>query len=385
MNQNNKLNYSLSYWEKEIFFKPFDLLIIGGGIVGLSAALRAKAIAPKARIALFERGPLPIGASTRNAGFACFGSASELVDDIEKYGQEEVFGLVKKRWEGLQRLRERLGDSFIDYKNWGGYELFRPSDGERFEKCMEWLPRLNERVGAITGQKESYCRVDHKIKDFGFAGVNRLLLNKSEGQLNTGLMMSRLLQLASQSNILMYNGIEVTNWGEDNSGVEIETQLSWKVKANKVLFTTNGFIGKHFPDLDVRAARNQVLVTKPIPELKLKGCFHYDRGFYYFRNIEGRILLGGGRNLAPDIEQTDKFETTALIQDALQQILREVILSGQEVEVDYWWSGILGVGKPKSPIIEKVSPRVALAVRLGGMGVAIGTLVGEEGAELLLK
>jgi gamma-glutamylputrescine oxidase len=385
LNHNKQFSYGLSYWEKASFFEPFDFLVIGGGIVGLSAALSAKTLAPQARVALFERGPLPIGASTRNAGFACFGSASELVEDIEKYGEEAVFDLVAKRWQGLQRLRARLGDAHLDYNNWGGYELFRTDDDELFEKCMDWLPVLNRKLGAITNEREVYSPVDHKIRDYGFAGVKHLLLNKCEGQLNTGAMMSRLIQLAHQANVLIYNGVEVTNWAEQGEEVEIETQFSWKVKAHKVLFTTNGFARQHFPHLDVQPARNQVLVTRPLPKLKFKGCFHYDRGYYYFRNIDGRILLGGGRNLAPDSEQTDQFETTPLIQNALRQLLKDVIVPGQEVEVDYWWSGILGVGKPKKPIIEKVSPRVALAVRLGGMGVAIGTLVGEEGAELLMS
>jgi len=52
--------------------------------------------------------------------------------------------------------------------------------------------------------------------------------------------------------------------------------------------------------------------------------------------------------------------------------------------VDTWWSGILGIGTVKKPIVQKIAPHVAVAVRLGGMGVAIGSLVGEEGAALLL-
>ncbi|MCB9063498.1 MAG: FAD-binding oxidoreductase, partial [Halobacteriovoraceae bacterium] len=119
------------------------------------------------------------------------------------------------------------------------------------------------------------------------------------------------------------------------------------------------------------------------PQLPLRGCFHYDRGYYYFRNIDNRILLGGGRNLDKQGETTDEFGTTPLIRNALLRLLKEVILPGREVAVDSWWSGILGVGSRKAPIIRQVSPHVVAAVRLGGMGVAIGMLVGEEGAEVV--
>jgi hypothetical protein len=44
----------------------------------------------------------------------------------------------------------------------------------------------------------------------------------------------------------------------------------------------------------------------------------------------------------------------------------------------------MGVGKQKKPILEKLSPKVYCGVRLGGMGVAIGSLVGKELANLSL-
>ncbi len=127
-----------------------------------------------------------------------------------------------------------------------------------------------------------------------------------------------------------------------------------------------------------------MLITEPIPNLKCKACFHYDRGYVYFRGIDNRILLGGGRNLALKQETTDEFGTTENIKAALLKLLREVILPGRAVEVAHWWSGIMGVGAEKKPIVKKVGEHIVVAVRMGGMGVAIGSLVGEEGARLLL-
>ena len=81
----------------------------------------------------------------------------------------------------------------------------------------------------------------------------------------------------------------------------------------------------------------------------------------------------------------DRFGTTPLIKNALLEILKTTILSNQKFEVEQWWSGILGVGNIKSPIVKMISKNVGVAVRMGGMGVAIGSLVGEEGAELILN
>ena len=63
----------LSYWEKTSFF-DYDVIVIGSGIVGLNAAIHLKKSSPALKISVLESGFLPTGASTKNAGFACFGS-----------------------------------------------------------------------------------------------------------------------------------------------------------------------------------------------------------------------------------------------------------------------------------------------------------------------
>jgi glycine/D-amino acid oxidase-like deaminating enzyme len=91
----------LSYWEYKSWFQNIDFTIIGSGIVGLHAALHLRKRFPESKILVIEKGSLPEGASTKNAGFACFGSLSEIVDDLKSQTPEEVFQLISKRWEGL--------------------------------------------------------------------------------------------------------------------------------------------------------------------------------------------------------------------------------------------------------------------------------------------
>ncbi len=382
--QKKPLTYQLSYWERESFFRDIDIAVIGSGIVGLSAALRARELAPSARIAVLERGPLPLGASTRNAGFACFGSVSELLDDIGKQGEDAAWALVEKRWRGLQRLRHRLGDGRIRYEGLGGFELFRPEETERAARCAEAIPHFNRQLRPITGLPETYRLANHRIGEFAFNGVSQLIWNAGEGQIHTGEMAKALQEKALQAGISIFHGLPVQALESIPGGVEILSGFGWSFRAGSALIATNGFARQLLPEIAVQPARNQVLITAPLPGLRIKGCFHYDRGYFYFRNIDNRILLGGGRNLDEAGETTDEFGTTPLIRDALLRLLHETILPGQEVEIASWWSGIMGVGTEKAPIIRQTAPNVVVAVRLGGMGVAIGTLVGEEGAELLL-
>ena len=67
-----------SIWEKESFFKHQDIIIVGSGFAGLWSAYFLSRKHKKAKITIVEKEPIPTGASTRNAGFACFGSLPEL-------------------------------------------------------------------------------------------------------------------------------------------------------------------------------------------------------------------------------------------------------------------------------------------------------------------
>jgi glycine/D-amino acid oxidase-like deaminating enzyme len=378
------LNYNLSYWERETFFKDIDLAIIGSGIVGLAAAIHAKTTNPNLQVAILERGTLPIGASTRNAGFACLGSMTELLDDLSRMTEDDVLALVEQRWRGLHLLRSIVGDQNMDFEMLGGYELFTDDEESVFQECLERMPDLNQKMASITGVNDTYQPVDECLPSFGFHGVRHLILNRSEGQVHTGKMMKKLLELAHAKGVRIFNGIGIRSITDTENGVQLETDFGWQLHAPKVLVAVNGFAKRLLPDIDVIPARNQVLITKKIPNLAVKGCFHYDRGYYYFRNIDGRILLGGGRFLAFEEETTDQFGSNEMIRSALAQLLHTVICPEQKPAIDSWWSGILGLGPIKKPIIEKVSSNVVVSVRLSGMGVAIGSLVGRSGADLVM-
>ena len=98
----------LSYWELKNWFTNVDYTIVGSGIVGLHAALRLRERFPMAKILVLEKGILPQGASTKNAGFACFGSLSEILEDLKTHTEEDVLQLIEKRCNGLQLLRNKF-------------------------------------------------------------------------------------------------------------------------------------------------------------------------------------------------------------------------------------------------------------------------------------
>lgn len=368
----------LSYWEYKTWLSDVDFTVIGSGIVGLNCALQLKKKHPKSKVLVLEKGMLPQGASTKNAGFACFGSASELLSDLEKHTEEEVIELVKKRWNGIQLLRQLLGDKPIGFELNGGHELFLKSNKELYGNCLHGIDKLNQMLTPIFGENP----FQKTTNTFGFEKVfENYITHRFEGQLNTGMLMDALLQKALKLGVRILNVVEVIEFNDSNNSVSIQTD-AFSFNSKKAFVATNGFASKLLKKETVLPARAQVLVTKPIKDLKVKGTFHLDEGYYYFRNINDRILLGGGRNLDFKTEETTEFGNTSIIQNKLEELLETVILPNHQFEIEHRWSGIMGVGKQKSPIIKAISSNVFCGVRLGGMGVALGSLVGKELANL---
>lgn len=373
----------LSFWEKKTYLNNIDVVVIGSGIVGLNAALNLKKKNKKLKIVVLERGFLPMGASSKNAGFACFGSPSELLDDLKSHSESEVFALVEKRWKGLQRLIKNLGKENIDFHNWGGYEVF--DSNEEYERCADEIDYLNKNVASIIGKKNVYKKADDKLRAFGFKHFKHMLLNTAEGQIDTGKMIAVLIQKVRNSGVEIMPGAEVLGLEDTGNAVEILMAEGLILKCKKVIIATNGFAKQFLPSYDVLPARAQVFVTAPIKNLKFKGTFHYQSGYYYFRNIGNRVLFGGGRNLDFKTEETTEFGLTLLVQNKLEEMLKTMIVPYGKPEVEMRWSGIMGVGSQKKAIVRMVSPNIVCAVRMGGMGVAIGSLVGEEAAQFLIE
>jgi glycine/D-amino acid oxidase-like deaminating enzyme len=367
---------SYSYWELKEWFTNIDFAIVGSGIVGLNCALELKKKHPKAKVVILEKGMLPQGASTKNAGFACFGSLSELIDDLKTHTDEEVFNLVDKRWKGLQLLRNNLDDKNIDFQQNYGFELCE--DEAFFNECISKKREINQLLKPIF-KADVFSISDNT---FNFKKVHdTYLVNNFEGQIDTGKMAFELLKKVQSLGVKILNNISVESFEEKEREVHIKTNRL-DFYTNKLLIATNGFSNQLFKE-KVQPARAQVLITKPIKNLHIKGTFHLEEGYYYFRNIHNRILLGGGRNLDFETEETTQFGETTLIQNKLENLLKTTILPNTAFEITHRWSGIMGVGNQKTPIVKQLSENSYCGIRLGGMGVALGSLIGKELADLL--
>ncbi|MCH7415162.1 FAD-binding oxidoreductase [Belliella sp. R4-6] len=367
----------LSFWEKKHFLNH-DMIIIGAGIVGLSTAIQYKIRFPKKSVLVLERGVFPSGASTKNAGFACFGSLTEILDDLKSMSDKEVFELVEKRYRGLLAIRKFFGDEAIGYKSNGGMELIIQSQ----ENVLSEISRINGMLFPIF--EDDVFEVLDDVQPFRFGpNVKYIIKNKFEGELDTGLYLQRLWSKCQSLDVKILTGAKVDSLDVTHKKVYVKNGLESQVipfQAKQIAICTNAFTDKLIPDLDIKPGRGLILVTKPLKDkIDWQGAFHYDEGYVYFRALEGnRLMMGGGRNLDFDAEQTDQFEINQNIKAYLVDLIRKVIMPKQQVEIEMEWSGIMAFGTTKKPIITMLNDDVGLAVRLGGMGVAIGWQTAEE-------
>lgn len=366
----------LSYWEKTHLFKDLDSLIIGSGITGLSTAIHLKMDNPNQKVLVLERSYLPCGASTKNAGFACIGSPGEILDDLSKEDEAVVFNRLAKRYEGLKYLRKLLGDYAIDFQKLGSYELFNSSE-EAYDSCMNSLCYLNQKVEEYTSIANCFTAYS-SLSTFGFKHFDKAIHHKAEGQIDTGKMMFSLLKKAQELGVMILNGIEIKEIGKN------QLESNWgKIPFKKLAICTNGLTQKLLSSEKISPARAQVIISKPIKNLKFKGIFHFDQGYYYFRNVGNRVLFGGGRNLNFKKEETDSLDTSEEIINHLKEIMKSRLLPNQDFEIEDSWAGTMGIGQSKEVSLKEIKPGVFCCVGLGGMGVALGSLLGKELTELM--
>lgn len=377
----------LSFWEKE-YLLDYDFIIVGAGVIGLSSAISLKEANPKARILILERGILPSGASTKNVGFLSVSTLTEVFSDMEELGRDAVLGIIAKRKAGIAKLRSRLGDEAIGYAPVGGYELLMEKDLWACDK----IAAGNEILRSIFSADVFELRND-LIAKYGFNPkmVKGLIFNPFDASVITGKCLRALQLLAASKGVMVLTGANVTHIDSETNGVSVmvKSDLEHDAKSEPLVFRAahsvvcaNALIPKLLPEMSIVPARGQVLMTKELEHLPWRGTFNFDEGYYYFRDVGRRVIVGGARHTDRKNEETPHFGVNEGIHRRLETFLEDVIFPGQKLPIEHRWSGIMGFGAPRVPVVRLLSDRLAVGFGCNSMGLAMGSAIGEEVAGL---
>jgi len=347
---------SLSYWQRNVYFQPVDLCIVGAGFTGLWAAYHFLERFPKANVLILEKGQFPSGASIRNAGFACFGSAGELLADLKEMGMDKFLELLNLRVQGLSFLKERVPFKAMDYEDTGGLEMF--TDQRAFIEVAERIEYLNQTLSPITNANETF-QINSQFDQ-------KSIYSKKEGMIDPAKLIQFLTEQVRARGASFLFGVDVEK--VESSELSLKG-MQESIRADRILVATNGFTHGIFPFLPVRPARNYVMITKPLEHLPLYCPTHYHQGFVYFRPVGKRLLLGGGRHVSIATEFTNSTETPLLVKEWLINFARKHLKINIENAIEMEWTGTLGISADNFPKIIEIKPKVDWIGGYSGMGV----------------
>ncbi len=354
--------------------QQFDFAVVGAGICGSTAALYLAKKNPKASILVLEERSFGNAASTKNAGFACFGSAGELLDDVSALGWDATEKMLQMRIRGLELLHATVPKNAMDYQDCGGWEVFSKQESEDFTRVADQLETINQRF-------ETLLPAPYRIQQShaGLKSIAHAIFQAGEGALNPQRMMHCIQSQWPADRVHLVRPCKLVETQFANGVHHLQTSQG-DFKAQQLVVTTNqNILPNTLKNKSTQPARAQVLVSQPLKGPLPKGVFHAERGYAYFRFVDQRLLLGGFRNLFEAAEYTTEQSNTP---ELLNQLMHYGAgLLGEPITLDHAWAGTMSVGKDRFPYIG-VENDIVYGIKMGGMGVAVGSYVGKTISDL---
>jgi len=332
-----------------------DVAVVGGGVTGCACAL---ALAESGlRVRLHEARTIASGASGRNGGFALRGGAMPYHVASETLGSDRAAALWRLTERALDRMEELAGNAF---RRVGSLRLAadeQERDELRVEHdalladgfAVEWVDELPEHLAGR------------------YLGA---LSHPGDGALYPARWVRRLAARAAEAGAEIREQSRVSSIGELDAG--------------HVVIASDGYPSGLLSELDavVKPTRGQVVATEPLPEL-LYARPHYARhGFDYWQQLpDGRLVVGGRRDVTLEAEFTDEEALTEPIQRALEEFVR--VLAGYLPAITHRWSGIYGMSPDHRPLVGAVPDRPGVWVARGYSGH--GNVLGLASGELIAK
>lgn len=336
-----------------------DVAVVGAGVTGCSAALRLAEEGLRVRV--HDGRAVAEGASGRNGGFALGGGAARYDVARETYGAERAAAYWAWTLEAQDRMVELGGDAL---RRTGSYRLAgdeEEREGIRTEYealredgfDAEWLDDV---PGGAAGR---------------FQGA---ISHPRDCAIQPARFVRRLAARASDA------GAEIR---EHDVVGDLDA-----LDAERVLVATDGYGHGLVPELAdlIWPTRGQMVASEPLDRMLYDRPHYARQGFDYWQQLpDGRILLGGFRDVSILDELTDVEETTPSIQGSLESFLHE--LAGEEVAITHRWAGIFGLTQDMLPLVGPVpgrDERVWVAGGYSGHGNVLGFACGALVADAIL-
>ncbi len=347
-----------------------DLCVVGGGIVGASAAYLARA--QGWRVVLVDALAPALGASGRNAGMLLTGLADNYAQAVDRYGRSrarKLWQLTIRNRETLLALAQELG---VPHRRCGSWLL---------ADCPEEARALarSARLLAEDGFPHTFTEEDPWGRGF-LAG----LLRPQDAVVHPARLVQALVE-ASQA--LMLAGCLVTRVTSTAGTVHVQGP-GFRVECQAALLATNAYSVRLDPYFQgrIRPCRGQIQLTEPGPLcFPQAGYSHF--GYYYFRQIpepddpsRARWLIGGARHRHQEAECGHLAPTpTPSVQADLRRYTRRYFPECAALPVAATWAGTMAFTSDGLPLVGELPdrPGVYFCVGFNGHGMGLGYVAAE--------
>ena len=377
---------SVSYWQDSVGTSvdlETDVTIIGAGLAGLSTAFWLAKLDPQLRIIVIDRGSIGSGASGRNAGFITCGSTEHFSRMSSAYGKNKAADIWNFTEYNHRLLVEEFGEKKLEkkceYRNLGSWTLASTDHESRVIKdTVLDLRAMGVKVGWFDD-----AAVKRRLSCEGFQGG---AFYQNDGEIHPLKYLWYLSSRLGRKTKILENH-EVFNFDYRKGNLIVRANRR-KIKSEAVVLCTNAWSEHLHPWFQDKIAptRGQIIVTEPVPQF-LEPCYCSFVLDYFRQLVDGRVLIGGFRNVDVEKEVGFSDEINPKINEKLEEFLHQHFPLLRGKKIDYRWSGVMGFAADGYPMIGALDsdPQIFYNVGFTAHGLGFTFATGQLTAELLLN
>lgn len=351
-----------------------DVVVVGGGLTGLSAARRAAELG--ASVVLLESERLGWGGSTRNGGMCHPGYKHSVAELVAEHGEAKGTALYRETIEAYEHVKGLCtGAIDADFAERGHLALAAaPSHAEGFGRSVEAMERVDMPAHVVE-------RADLRSEIGTDAYFGGMVVERSAG-LHPGKLVAGLVRLALDAGAGLHEETRALQVRPQADGRKVVETSRGAILARDVIVGTNGYTGSLTPSLRRRllSIGSFIIVTDPLPpglaaELSPRGRMFFDtKNFLYYWRLtpDNRMLFGGRASMWP----SSILHTAEILQRSLVGVHPQ--LAGTRIA--YAWGGRVAFTFDRMVHAGRADG-VTYAVGCCGSGVAIMPWLGTRVAE----
>ena len=353
-----------------------DIVVIGGGFTGLSAALACAENGLK--VALLEAQTIGFGASGRNGGQLIPGLRWSMREIDAEFGRERAKAIFDLAWGAGARVHDRIvkHDIQCDLKSGHLEAAYKPG---HFDDMQREAAFLSREFGWDSVEVVAPADIKKHIDGGAYHGG---LYDTKGGHFHPLNYALGLAEAALAAGVLIFEDTAAQRPMDRGTCVEIQAGTG-SLTANQVIIATDNWTGDIAPELSRYTVpiMNYNIATAPLPnadQLLPSDAAVADSRFVlnYFRlSADKRLIFGGGEKYVR--------RPPADIAGFVRKHMVEVFPSLGRTEIDYAWGGAVGVTMNRLPHMGRKG-NIFYAHGFSGHGALVTMVAGEVMAEAVL-